>query len=175
MPYSNNIDMEKRTNTIYLFPLLLVFYFLFPDTALATQAHGDPEGLYVHQFAHFFFTVSLAIFIYWLRFKGLIVETGWRYIQYAALFLILWNADAALAHLLDEQIRIIEVERIGNWHIKLNSSDNTRFTIIVYYLAKLDHLLCVPALIFLSAGLKQFLKKPLPPSLSLSGQESDEL
>ena len=152
----------------------LVFYFLFPASALATQAHGDPEGLFVHQFAHIFFAISLAIFIYWLRFKDLIEETGWRYIQYAALFFIFWNADAALAHLLDEQLRIIEVERIGNWHIKLTSSDNTRFTIILYYIAKLDHLLCVPALIFLSAGLKQFLKSPLPPSLSLNGRKADE-
>lgn len=137
--------------------------FLLPDPALATQAHGDPEGLYVHQFAHAFFIISLGIFIYWLRFRNLVGETGWRYIQYAAVFLILWNADAAIAHLLDEQLQIIEVERIGPWHINITSADNTVFTVVLYYLAKLDHLLCVPALFFFSAGIRQLLKDA-PPS-----------
>jgi len=154
--------MRIKFDAIHLFPFLFILLPLLPDTALATQAHGEPEGLFVHQFAHAYFAVSLAIFIYWLRFRNLIEETGWRYIQYAAFFLILWNMDASIAHMLDEQMRIIEVERIGSWHIKITSTDNTIFTIVLYYLVKLDHLLCVPALVFLSAGLKQFLKAPLP-------------
>ena len=164
--------MNRRRPLVPIFFYLILVMF-WPAFAEATQAHGDPEGLFVHQFAHFFFAVSLAIFIYWLRLKDLIIETGWRYIQYAAFFLILWNADAALAHLLDEQIRMIEIERLGNWHIKLASTDNTRFTIVLYYLVKLDHLLCVPALIFLSAGLKQFLKIPLTPSMAPRNQNED--
>lgn len=154
--------MREKLDAIRLLLFFFVIVPLLPDTALATQAHGDPEGLFVHQFAHAYFAVSLAIFIYWLRFRNLIEETGWRHIQYAAFFLILWNADAAIAHLLDEQLNIIEIERIGNWQLKITSADNTVFTIVLYYLVKLDHLLCVPALIFLSTGLKQFLKNPLP-------------
>jgi len=167
--------MRKKIDSIRLISFLFFLLSLLPDTALATQAHGDPEGLFVHQFAHVFFAVSLAIFIYWLRFKNLIEETGWRYIQYAAFFLILWNADAAIAHLLDEQIRIIEIERIGNWHLKITSADNTVFTIVLYYLVKLDHLLCVPALMFLFAGLKQFLKAQLPPVVEPDNREEPQL
>lgn len=167
--------MRKKIDSIRLISFLFFLLSLLPDTALATQAHGDPEGLFVHQFAHAYFAVSLAIFIYWLRFKNLIEETGWRYIQYAAFFLILWNADAAIAHLLDEQIRIIEIERIGNWHLKITSADNTVFTIVLYYLVKLDHLLCVPALMFLFAGLKQFLKAQLPPVLEPNNREELQL
>ena len=143
---------------------LLGLTFLLPEPAIATQAHGDPEGLYIHQFAHAFFIISLAIFVYWLRLRDLVKETGWRFIQYAALFLILWNMDAAIAHLLDEQLKIIEVERIGPWHIKITSTDNTVFTIILYYLVKLDHLLCVPALFFFSAGIRHLLKETPPPT-----------
>ena len=150
--------MGKKTTAIRPFLLLLIVYLMLPDTAMATQAHGDPEGLFVHQLAHGYFAVSLGIFIYWLRFRNLVAETGWRYIQYAAVFLILWNVDAAIAHMLDEQINIIEVERIGQWHLKITSTDNTVFTIILYYMVKLDHLFCVPALAFLSAGLKHFLR-----------------
>ena len=149
--------MLKKINPIWLSSFCLVLTFLLPGAALATQAHSDPEGLYVHQFAHTFFIISLGIFIYWLRFRELVKETGWRYIQYAALFLILWNMDAAIAHLLDEQLKIIEVERVGTWHIKITSTDNTVFTIIFYYLVKLDHLLCVPALFFFSAGIRKLL------------------
>ena len=157
--------MFKKKYPIWLFLLSFALILLMPASVLATQAHSDPEGLYVHQFAHAFFIISLWIFIYWLRFRDLVKETGWRYIQYAALFLILWNMDAALAHLLDEQLKIIEVERVGTWHIKITSTDNTVFTIVLYYLAKLDHLLCVPALFFFSAGIRQFLKySPAPAS-----------
>lgn len=154
--------MGRNMKPIWLSIILLGLTFFLPDPALATQAHSDPEGLYVHQFAHFFFIISLAIFIYWLRFRDLVKETGWRYIQYAALFLILWNTDAVVAHLLDEQLNIIEVQRVGPWHIKINSTDNTVFTIVLYYLVKLDHLLCVPALFFFSSGIRKLLKEALP-------------
>ena len=156
--------MINKLNPIWLPFLVLGLTFLLPEPALATQAHSDPEGLYVHQFAHFFFIISLAIFIYWLRFRDLVKETGWRYIQYAALFLILWNTDAAVAHMLDEQLKIIEVERVGTWHIKITSTDNTVFTIVLYYLVKLDHLLCVPALFFFSTGIRKLLKAAPSPT-----------
>lgn len=155
--------MKKKINSIWLSFILMGLMFLMPDPVSAIQAHSDPEGLYVHQFAHTFFIISLGIFIYWLRYRDLVKEAGWRYIQYAALFLILWNLDAALAHLLDEQLEIISVERVGTWHIKITSTDNTIFTIVLYYLVKLDHLLCVPALFFFSAGVRKFLKYPDPP------------
>ena len=90
--------MESKINPIWLTFLLCGLAFVMPEPVLATQAHSDPEGLYVHQFAHFFFIISLAMFIYWLRFRDLVKETGWRYIQYAALFLILWNTDAAIVY-----------------------------------------------------------------------------
>lgn len=156
--------MIIKINPLWLSFLLSWLILLLPVPALATQAHGDPEGLYVHQFAHAFFIVSLGIFIYWLRFKELVKETGWRYIQYAALFLILWNMDAAVAHLLDEQLKIIDVKRVGTWHIEITSIDNTVFMVVLYYLVKLDHLLCVPALFFLSAGIRQLLKDAPPPA-----------
>jgi hypothetical protein len=156
--------MKNRTNPSGLFLLLLGLMFLLPQPASATQAHSDPEGLYVHQFAHVFFIISLAIFIYWLRYRDLVKETGWRYIQYAALFLILWNTDAMIAHLLDEQAKIIEVQRLGTWHIKITSTDNTVFTIVLYYLVKLDHLLCVPALFFFSTGIRKLLQAAQQPS-----------
>lgn len=129
---------------------------LWPSPALATQGHGGIEGVYIHQLAHLFFLLSMAILIYRLRERALVKKKGWRYIQYAALFLILWNIDAFTVHLLDDQLRLIRLTRMDAWQLKLTAPANG-YLVRVYYLAKLDHLLCVPALWFLYLGLKHLL------------------
>lgn len=126
--------------------------------ALATQAHGAPEGIYSHQLAHVFFIFSMGVLIYWLRNRNLVVEKGWRYIQFSALFLILWNLDAIFVHFMEEQIALIEVNRTGFWRVEVTAVNGSKFLERIYYLTKLDHLLCVPALIFLYAGLRRLIK-----------------
>ena len=120
--------------------------------ALATQTHGEGEGLVVHQIAHLFFVFSMGTLIYWLRARKLPGENGWRLIRYAAFFLILWNLDAFAAHFLDEQGGLIRMVRRG-WDIHIESAPGYEMLAPVYYLAKLDHLLCVPALVLLLRGL----------------------
>jgi hypothetical protein len=101
---------------------------LFTEPAFATQAHSAPEGLYAHQLAHIFFIISIGVLIYWLRERKLVQAVGWRYIQYAALFFILWNLDAFSVHLLEEQIAVIDVQRIDPWKIWLpNAPGNWAF------------------------------------------------
>ena len=132
--------------------------FLFPAPALATQGHGGIEGVYAHQIAHVFFLISMGVLIYWLRQRGLVREPGWRYIQYAAFFLILWNIDTILVHALDDQFQIISTERIGTWRIRISSQYDSLPLKLIYYLAKLDHLLCVPAIVCLYLGLRRLLR-----------------
>ena len=129
-----------------------------PNPALATQGHGGIEGVYAHQIAHLFFIISMGGLIYWLRERGLVREKGWQMIQLSAFFFILWNLDAFLVHLLDDQMEIIGVQRIGLWKIHLTDLYSSKFLKIVYYFAKLDHLLCVPAIVFLYLGLKRLVK-----------------
>jgi hypothetical protein len=126
-----------------------------PGQALATQAHGAPEGIIAHQLAHIFFIVSMGVLIFWLRERDLVRQAGWRYIQYAALFLAIWNVDTFTVHLLDEQLALVTVERLGVWRIRISTAVGTPWLGRLYYLAKLDHLLCVPALLFLYIGLKK--------------------
>ena len=132
---------------------------IIAEPAFATQAHGAPEGLYAHQLAHIFFIISMGVLIYWLRERQLVQTVGWRYIQYAALFFILWNLDAFSVHLLEEQITVIDVMRIDQWKISITASRGSDAVIWLYYAAKLDHLLCVPALLFLYFGLKRLLRE----------------
>jgi hypothetical protein len=129
-----------------------------PLMAVAVQEHGAPEGIYSHQGAHLFFIASMGLLIYWLRQRRLVREAGWRYIQYAALFFILWNIDAFTAHFLDEQSGILDTAIAAPGKIKIEVSGNLTALAWLYYITKLDHLLCVPAMAFLYAGLRRLLK-----------------
>ncbi len=152
--------MKDNPKSMLLWMLaVLVFWLLAaPVPALATQAHGDPEGIVAHQIAHVVFIVSMALLIYWLRKRRLVEQAGWKYIQYAALFFILWNLDAFLAHLLDEQLEWIRVEKIGFWQQRITVAKGPDILAHVYYLIKMDHLLCVPAVLFLYMGLNRLLR-----------------
>lgn len=137
---------------------------LTPATAMATQGHAGIEGVWVHQFAHLFFLFSMVLLIYWLRRAGLVKMPGWRYIQYAALFFILWNLDTLLVHFLDEQIRAVDVQALGGWRIRIATDGHRTWLAMLYYLAKLDHLLCVPAMVCIFLGLRHMLEElgPIP-------------
>jgi hypothetical protein len=141
---------------------VLYWIVVTPGTALATQGHGGIEGVYAHQIAHLFFLFSMGSLIYWLRARKLVREPGWRLIQYSALFFILWNLDTLTVHALDDQFNVVQVQSLDPWHIKISDVfDNNRIKVL-YYLAKLDHLFCVPALLFLYAGLKRLLQENQP-------------
>ncbi len=134
--------------------VLLVF---FPADLFATQLHASSEGIITHQMGHLFFLFSMVTLIFTITGKGLDKQKGWRLIQYSAFFFILWNLDAILAHFLDNQIHAVKIENISLFKIKIisNSSSLTGFSILAlcYYAIKLDHLLCVPAMLFLYRGL----------------------
>jgi hypothetical protein len=126
-----------------------------PAIAMATQGHGGAEGLYVHQMSHLFFCFSMGILIYWLKARGLTRQPGWRYIGFAAFLFLLWSLDAFTAHLLDEQLEIVQVRRIGSWDIQMDTEGfDSRFALF-YYGAKLDHLFCVPGMILFFLGLRR--------------------
>jgi hypothetical protein len=136
---------------------LLVWTIITPFSAFATQGHTQPEGLYAHQMAHVFFMFSMGLLMYWLRKRGLVKETGWRYIQFASFFFILWNADAFLVHFIEEQTEALDIVRLNPWHLHIQAAEGFQWLVYVYFVAKLDHLLCVPALFFLYIGLKRLL------------------
>ena len=160
----------RRRAILWLGLFWLGMTFFSPEQVLATQGHGGIEGVYAHQIAHIFFLISMGVLIYWLRQRGLVLESGWRYIQYAAFFLILWNLDTILVHALDDQFRLIATERIDTWHIRITDQENRLFLKLVYYMAKLDHLLCVPAIVCLYIGLRRLL--PIAHKRSARGQLS---
>lgn len=126
--------------------------------AWATQTHGQPEGLYVHQIAHLFFIISMGILEFWLRQRNLVREPGWKYIQLAAVLFIVWNLNAMTVHFLDEQIHLLQVNCIDQWQLHITAAGDNHALPLLYYVLKLDHLLCVPAMVCLYLGLKSLLK-----------------
>jgi len=156
-----HLSMRKRRLILRVFSLIalaVLCNWLLPESVLAVQEHGAPEGIYSHQGAHLFFVASMVLLVYWLRQRRLVREAGWRYIQYAAFFFILWNTDAFTAHFLDEQSGILDTALAAPGKIKIEVEENLTALAWFYYIAKLDHLLCVPAMAFLYAGLRRLLK-----------------
>jgi hypothetical protein len=128
------------------------------EPALATQTHGQPEGLFAHQMAHIFFIISMWSLEFWLRQRNLTKEKGWKYIQIAAVLFIFWNIDAIAVHLLEEHLNILGIVKIDLWHLRFENFQTQKGIYLLYYLLKLDHLLCVPAMFFLYYGLKTIIR-----------------
>lgn len=148
--------MAKRS--IGIMAIIIGIGLLQPVQAFAIQTHGGAEGLFVHQFAHVFFTFSMGLLIYWLRKRSLVSSLGWRYVQYAAVFFIAWNIDASFSHWLLEQSDFITVDDLNGMQININTARGYQWLAELYYLTKLDHLLCVPAMVFLLLGLRRLYK-----------------
>jgi len=151
--------MENRIYITVFSLAALSWTSLCPDPALATCDSVRPEGVHTHQFAHIFFIISMGILIYRLKDKKLHMSSGWKSIQYSALFFILWSLDAFAVHLLDERFNIIQVKAIGSWQIKINDCFDNNLLKFFYYLVRMDYLLCMPAFIFLYYGLRSLLKE----------------
>lgn len=148
------LSRSAPRSIVYPIAALCGLLFFATGPAYAVQEHGAPEGIVIHQGAHLFFLAAMGLLILRLRQRGLTREPGWRRIQLSALFFALWNADAFFAHLLDEHWGIVETVRIAPGWVHIEAGPWGELLAPLYYLAKLDHLLCVPAMVFLYAGLR---------------------
>ena len=95
----------------------------------------------------------MVLLIFTITGKGLDKEKGWRLIQYSAVFFILWNLDTITAHFFDNQIHAVKIENLSLSRIKVVTSNGSSVLAGLYYVLKLDHFLCVPAMLFLYKGL----------------------
>lgn len=147
--------MTSHWKSICIVGLIFVMLLAGVTPVWATQTHGEPEGLVVHQLSHLFFVFSMGLLIYWLRQRKLVKQKAWRYIQYGALLFILWNINTFGVHLLDEQVDLIRIRQLDDLHLQIDTTDWYSYLGVIYYIGRLDHLLCVPALFCLYLGLKR--------------------
>ena len=154
------IDANETQNTvIFIFPGSILVDGFGPEYGHSHPGPWRHRGCLCPPDRPSFFHHLHGGLIYWSRQRGLVRERGWQLIQLSAFFFILWNLDAFLVHLLDDQMEIIKVQRIGLWNVQLTDLHNNHALQRLYYLAKLDHLLCVPAIVFLYLGLKRLVKE----------------
>jgi hypothetical protein len=139
----------KREVVVFL---LLLVILLWPVRGLAIQVHAEPEGLYSHQIGHVFFVFSMAVFAFWLQKTRLASKRGWRYIQISCAIFILWNLGAMAGHMLDSRLPEDAFVRIA-WGRALVIEK--AFAPYLHYFLKMDHLIAVPAMIFLLLGLNR--------------------
>ena len=55
-------------------------------------------------------------------------------------------------------MKIVKVTYLNPWTIQITDTFGSDLLKVLYYVAKLDHLLCVPAIVFLYLGLKRLLE-----------------
>lgn len=155
-------DLSGRSARAVIGALVLGSVLLWAGPAEAIQGHGGPEGLYGHQLAHIFFVISMGLLIYWLRKWELVRQIGWSHIQNAALFFILWNLVAFAGHMMTEQVKVVDIIRIDTWRVRIVTDPPSTLLAWTYYVIKFDHLLCVPAMLWLFRGLQLLARGSLP-------------
>ena len=148
----------KKNVVLAAIPALLFLLALSPVPAYAIQTHGDPEGLYVHQIGHILFAIAMSGFAFRIRRLKLADEKAWHLMFTGALLFALWNGWAFFGHILDRLIPAADFSRgsaglpsILDLHTPLD---------VLYYIFKMDHLLCVPALVFIYLALRRMTIPP---------------
>jgi hypothetical protein len=131
---------------------LLLVLTVFPGNAWAVQSHGAPEGLYVHQLAHIFYTASLC-YLFWDIRRSAFRSRGWLFLQAFCVFMILWNMVAFTGHSLASYVDSGDfISPTGYLSTRLHGPITS--VKLWYYFTKLDHLFSVPALICLYLAMK---------------------
>jgi hypothetical protein len=123
---------------------------LVPVSAAAVQSRGDAEGLILHQLSHLFFILSMGGLAFWIGREGLAGDPGWRNVRRAALLFALWSADAFLVHWMETVPGLPVADGPDPWRMAVSGPAGA-----LHYIARMDHLFIVPALVFLFLGLRR--------------------
>jgi len=102
--------------------------------------------------AHIHFFGAL-IYLYWDIRRSSFEGRGWNYLQWFCIFMAVWNVVAFAGHAAGLTLDASHFSQgYGSSQAMLLAP--ITFNKFVFYLAKFDHLICVPALFFLFIGLR---------------------
>ena len=130
----------------------------FPAPVWAFVPHGYP-GYYIHQMGHVYFMLSSFFIIWTITHLALHKTKGWQYILWAEVFFIGWNINTFIGHISEFWIETADIygSRVGwDYFTREISIEGKKY---LYYITKFDHLLLVPAMLFLYKGLREHLQK----------------
>jgi hypothetical protein len=144
-----------------MYPALLLFLLAeaaCPLSARALQAHAAPEGLYVHQIGHILFTLAMIGFALRIRSSRLYRQKSWRLMALGSVLFALWNIWAFCGHVV--ALMVPPGDFSLDSHV-LDSYLLLRAPVdVLYYILKLDHLLCIPALFCFYLALRKMTTRP---------------
>ncbi|MCK5195284.1 MAG: hypothetical protein KAQ71_15840 [Desulfobulbaceae bacterium] len=124
--------------------------------AWAVQSHGGAEGLVSHQLGHILFFISMVFLLLQQRHRRL-TGPGWREFKVFLILIILWNCLTFVGHWLREVVDMGKFVQ-DNGHTVGYQITNT-FDLI-FYLTRLDHILLVPAFLYLLMALRRWDQSP---------------
>jgi hypothetical protein len=152
--------MNNTSKTLLLRTLgaSLLLQYLLASPALAIQSHGPPEGIYVHQIGHVLYGLAMLGFAFRIRVSRLGKRKSWRLMSLGAFLLACWNGWAFIAHILNRKVPSIDF-LLNEQGIKMGLILQTPVDWL-YYLFKMDHLICVPALLCIYLSLRRMNEKP---------------
>lgn len=153
------MDLNRLTNRLLLLLFLVGLWVMAPSDAYALQTHGEPEGLSVHQMAHIFYIFALG-YLYWDTKRSGFSGKGWQYLRVFCVLTIMWNVLAIVGHGAAQQLEPSDFITVDDYLMKKMSMPLTAVK-MVYYIAKYEHLVMVPAMFFLFLSLRAFYEQPL--------------
>jgi len=141
--------------------LVPVLCLLGVQDAWAIQSHGSStEGLVVHQFAHLHYIIALGILLWDLSRPNFAARPR-LLLRYFCLLMILWNCLAITGH--SAQVTLPESDIVTeDGYLSAFLLLPLSFNRWIYYVAALDHLLCVPALFCLFLTMRRLYLDSLP-------------
>lgn len=120
--------------------------------AWAVQAHGGAEGLVSHQLGHILLTVGMGCML--VRIKSLKQQTrGWKEFRLFLWLLIAWSLLTFAGHWLHE---LVARDKFFVLAGEISAFRVESFADGLFYLSRLDHLLLLPAFLFLLSALRKW-------------------
>ncbi len=151
--------VSRSTPLFQAVGLILLVQLFCAGPAHAIQSHGPPEGIYVHLIGHVLYGLAMIGFAIRIRLSHLSVRKSWQLMALGALILTIWNAWAFIAHVLATHVPatdfITNKQGVRMW-VALHTPVDW-----LYYIFKMDHLLCVPAILCIYLALRRMNGTPL--------------
>ncbi|WP_457573932.1 hypothetical protein [Desulfolithobacter sp.] len=138
--------------------------------ALALQPHAEPEGLYAHQIGHVLYFLAMAGLVYKIRISQLWASSAWRWIAGGGFLLALWNIWAFAGHIVE--ILLPQDHFIGSVETGHTALIMVSVLDYLYWFLRMDHLLCVPALLCIYIGLRQMRRQRVATPVALKQEKS---
>lgn len=125
---------------------------IFANQAHALQPHEGLEGMITHEVGHLFFIIGVVYLLVRSRSRRW-SGPGWKDFKLFLWFVLAWNAVAFAGHWIE---LYIPPEQFIKSDGRTTAFVITGFGDIVYYISILDHIVLLPASIFLLLALRRW-------------------